>query len=256
MNIPVTTQFYDENMNGEVHSCDESTSIAERLRQPRFHAFNGLFPLTDPDSYCDPDSDTIPIVTARKRSLRRLCFYRCLSVHSGGGSASVHAGRPPCQGDPPEPLARETPLQGVTPARETPLPERPPCQGDPLPPSRPIPKGEIEGDQVQAHTQGGNWGGSDPGQHPRGKLRGDQIQAHTQGGNLGGSDPGPQLRGKLRGITSRPTARGKFGGIRSRPTSKGEIQGDQNQTPPPMTTAVGGTHPTGMHSCWQLELES
>ena len=26
----------------------------------------------------------IGIITARKRSLRRLCFYRCLSVHSGG----------------------------------------------------------------------------------------------------------------------------------------------------------------------------
>ena len=25
------------------------------------------------------------LVTARKRSLRRLCFYRCLSVHRGGG---------------------------------------------------------------------------------------------------------------------------------------------------------------------------
>ena len=25
------------------------------------------------------------IFTARKRSLRRLCFYRCLSVHTGGG---------------------------------------------------------------------------------------------------------------------------------------------------------------------------
>ena len=24
-------------------------------------------------------------ITARKRSLRRLCFYRCLSVHRGGG---------------------------------------------------------------------------------------------------------------------------------------------------------------------------
>ena len=32
--------------------------------------------------------------------------------------------------------------------------ENPPCQGDP--PSRPTPKGKIEGDQVQAHTQGGN----------------------------------------------------------------------------------------------------
>ena len=37
--------------------------------------------------------------------------------------------------------------------------------------SRPTPKREIEGDQIQAHTQGGNCGGSDPGPHPRGKLR-------------------------------------------------------------------------------------
>ena len=55
--------------------------------------------------------------------------------------------------------------------------------------SRPTPKGEIEGDQIQAHTQRGNWGESDPGPHPRGKLR----------------------------------------GIRSRPTPKGEIEGDQIQ---------------------------
>ena len=26
-----------------------------------------------------------PIITARKRSLRRLCFYRCVSVNGGGG---------------------------------------------------------------------------------------------------------------------------------------------------------------------------
>ena len=87
----------------------------------------------------------------------------CLST---GGSASVHAGRPP-------------------------LPGRPPFQGDP--PSRPTSRGKIEGDQIQAHTQGRNWGGSDPGPHPRGKLR----------------------------------------GIRFRPIPKGEIQGDQDQTPPP-----------------------
>ena len=29
------------------------------------------------------------IFTARKRSLRRLCFYRCLSVHNWGGGACV-----------------------------------------------------------------------------------------------------------------------------------------------------------------------
>ena len=34
-------------------------------------------------------------------------------------------------------------------------------------------------------------------------MEGDQIQAHTQGGNGGGSDPGPHPRGKLKGIRSR-----------------------------------------------------
>ena len=32
------------------------------------------------------------IITARKRSLRRLCFYRCLSVHSGEGACVVAGG--------------------------------------------------------------------------------------------------------------------------------------------------------------------
>ena len=94
----------------------------------------------------------------------------CDSVHRGG-----LLGRPPkkeaqSQGDPPPeggtPLPRRPRQEGGTPlAKETPLPRRPPkketpsCQGDPprrRPPSRPTPKGEIEGDQIQAHTQGGN----------------------------------------------------------------------------------------------------
>ena len=83
-----------------------------------------------------------------------------------------------------------------------PVKERPPHQGD-LPRRRP-PAKETPCPCPQAHTQGGNWGGSGPGPHPRGKLRGvrsrhtpkgeiegDQIQAHTQGGNWGGSDPRP-----------------------------------------------------------------
>ena len=83
---------------------------------------------------------------------------------------------------------------------------------------------------LQAHTQGGNWGGSGPGPHPRGKLRRirsrptpkgeieeDQIQAHTQGGNWGGSDPGPHPRGKLRGIRSRPTPKGEIEGYEIQP---------------------------------------
>ena len=36
------------------------------------------------------------IFTARKRSLRRLCFYRCLSVHTGGGMHGFIWGRGMC----------------------------------------------------------------------------------------------------------------------------------------------------------------
>ena len=34
------------------------------------------------------------LITARKQSLRRLCFYTCLSVHTGG----TWAGTPPSHG--------------------------------------------------------------------------------------------------------------------------------------------------------------
>ena len=134
---------------------------------------------------------------------------------------------PPQEGGTPS--GRRTPLpRRPSLSRRPPKKEAPPWEGDPPrrrppaketphdPPSRPTPQGEIEGDQIQAHTQGGNWGASDSGPHPRGKLsrirsrptpkgeiEGDQIQAHTQVGNWGGSDPGPDPRGKLRGIRSR-----------------------------------------------------
>ena len=99
-------------------------------------------------------------------------------------SASVHAGILPQPQPRRHPLVKETPQEGDPLAKETPQKERPPegetpreggtpCQGDPPqegdPPlgphprgklrgikSRPTPKGEIEGDQIQAHTQGGN----------------------------------------------------------------------------------------------------
>ena len=35
--------------------------------------------------WMDPYFSTFFVITARKRSLRRLCFHRCLSVHSGEG---------------------------------------------------------------------------------------------------------------------------------------------------------------------------
>ena len=107
--------------------------------------------------------------------------------------------RPPCQGDPPckgDPPPRKPPCQGdPPPAKEIsscqgdpPLLRRPPCLGDPPPGphpggklrgirSRPTPKGEIEGDQIQAHTQGGNSGGSGPGKHPSGNFRGIRTTA-------------------------------------------------------------------------------
>ena len=34
----------------------------------------------------------LSLITARKRSLRRLCFYRCLSVHKGGGVCGIIPG--------------------------------------------------------------------------------------------------------------------------------------------------------------------
>ena len=41
---------------------------------------------------------TCSLITTRKRSLRRLCFYRCLSVHRGGfsigGGFSIWGGSP------------------------------------------------------------------------------------------------------------------------------------------------------------------
>ena len=52
------------------------------------------------------------IFTARKQSLRRLCFYTCLSFCSGGGgSAAFHAGM-----HPPGPEA------GIPPGEQTPPP--------------------------------------------------------------------------------------------------------------------------------------
>ena len=106
--------------------------------------------------------------TARKRSLGQGNIFApvCHSVHRGGVCSWGVWSRE----GPPDPHPRGK-LRGIT--------------------SRPTPKGEIEGDQIQAHTQGGHWGGSDPGPHPRGKLR----------------------------------------GIRSRPTPTGEIEGDQVQPP-------------------------
>ena len=82
--------------------------------------------------------------------LRRLCFYRRLSVHRGGVSASVHAGIPhppreqtPWEQTPPPPGA-DTPLEADTPPEQTPPWSRPPGADTPReqtpPRSRPAPR--------------------------------------------------------------------------------------------------------------------
>ena len=87
----------------------------------------------------------------------------------------------PCQGDPP---VRETPHQ------ETLLARRPPCQGDPPTPETPLARRPSSSRPTPGG--GGKLRGSGPGPQPRMKLRGirsrptpegeiegDQIQAHT-----------------------------------------------------------------------------
>ena len=59
------------------------------------------------------------------------------------------------------------------------------------------------------------------------------LQAHNQGGSWGGSGPGLHPRGELRGIWSRPTTKGELRGIWSRPTPKGEVEGNWPGPPPP-----------------------
>ena len=89
------------------------------------------------------------LITARKRSLRRLCFYTCLSVHRGStctDTPQVHpldryitqAGTPPCQ---VHPLAG-TPLAGTPPA------------GTPLPGRYNLPKVHPPKVHPQVHTSG------------------------------------------------------------------------------------------------------
>ena len=87
-----------------------------------------------------------------------------------------------------------------------------------------------------------SWGGGIPA-----CLAG--FQAHTQGGTWG----------VWPGGVSRPTPKGEvegsgLGGLQahtwgvSRPTPRGCIPACTEEQPP-MATATGGTHPTGMHSC-------
>ena len=68
------------------------------------------------------------IITACKRSLRRLCFHRCLSVHRGV-SAPLHAGIHPPPADTPQ---ADTPPRQTSPQADTPRADTPSGQ-TPLP---------------------------------------------------------------------------------------------------------------------------
>ena len=106
------------------------------------------------------------LITVRNK-LRRLCFYRCLSVHGGGGGVlSQHA------------------LQQVSGGGGIPA-----CRAG-----------------FQAHTQEGSLGGSvrggrgmgSPGPHPRGKLRGIRSRP-TAKGEVRGIQSRPTAKGEVEG---------------------------------------------------------
>ena len=100
--------------------------------------------------------DPCPLITARKRSLRRLCFYTCLSfcLWGGGCYPSMH-----CRWYPSMPCSR-SPGEVGSPG--------------------PHPRGKLRGIWSVTHSQGGSWEGSGPDPQPRGKLRGMGVSA--QGG--------------------------------------------------------------------------
>ena len=90
----------------------------------------------------------IKIISARKRSLRRSCFHRCLSVYRGV-SAPLHAGihTPPGRHTPQQaPPGQVHPL-----GRYTPLGRHPPRQVHPL--SRYIPWAGTSPGQIHPPTQ-------------------------------------------------------------------------------------------------------
>ena len=117
-----------------------------------------------------------------------LCFslppanevYRCVSVHRG--VQSQHAFQVVSQ------HALQQVSRGVLSQHALQVASQQVSKGV----SRPTTKGEVEGDLVQAHSQGGSWGGSGPGPQPRGKLRGNWSRP-TAKGEVEGDLPGGYL---------------------------------------------------------------
>ena len=89
------------------------------------------------------------LVTGRNKVGPRSCFYRCVSVHRGGVSASVHAGMP----DPPRPGTPPPPDQAHPPRPGTPPPwSRHPSQTSPPPPGPGTPSQEQTPPRPRADT--------------------------------------------------------------------------------------------------------
>ena len=104
------------------------------------------------------------IITGRNEVVAKVMFLQLCVILFTGVSASVHAGMPPCQGDPPKeasPLPRKPPQEGGTPHKEappSPKKEAPPQEGDPPrrrhPPEGDPPKMEAP-PKKEAHLQEG-----------------------------------------------------------------------------------------------------
>ena len=77
--------------------------------------------------------DRKEVITSHKRSLRRLCFYTCLSVHRGSTWAGTPRQVPPWSGTPPPPPGQVHPSWQVHPPGHVHPPAgTPPWSGIPL----------------------------------------------------------------------------------------------------------------------------
>ena len=114
------------------------------------------------------------LVTSRNEVVAKVMFLLVSVILLTGEGVCLSAcwdTAPFCQGDPPGgrppcPLPRRPSLPRRPIAKETPLPSNPPRRRHP---------------PLQTHTQIRSR--STPKAHTQGEIEGDQIQAHTQGGN-------------------------------------------------------------------------
>ena len=133
--------------------------------------------------------------TARKRSLRRLCFYTCLTCLSfrpqgrrGGGIQACIAGGIPAYlaaglwggvvSQHALQVVSQHALQQVSKGGTPSMP----CRFPGLHPRGKL-RGIWLGGGLQAHTQGGPVEGDLVQAHSQGGVEGDLVQAHTQGGS-------------------------------------------------------------------------